>query len=83
MLLDGSPIAAAGSSVHIITSIILLALPVAAVGGGDLILQLHLQSRLDISGAFYTWHQLFRCGLDKVSLSYTLKGQGVVPPNAS
>ena len=47
-LRDGGPNAAAGSSVHVIESIILLALIVAAVGGGDLILKWRLQSRLDL-----------------------------------
>ena len=42
---------AAGSSVHVIASIILLALIVAAVGGGDLILKRRLQLRLDILAA--------------------------------
>ena len=50
-LRDGDPIAAAGSSVHVIESIILLALIVAAVGGGDIILKQRLQLRLDISAA--------------------------------
>ena len=36
---------------HVIASIILLALIVAAVSGGDLILKRHLQWRLDISAA--------------------------------
>ena len=50
-LRDGSLIAAAGSSLHGIASIILFALIVAAVRGGDLILKRRLQSRLDISAA--------------------------------
>ena len=51
---DGGPIAgfaAAGSSVHVIASIILLVLIIAAVGGRDLILKRRLQSRLHISAA--------------------------------
>ena len=46
---DGGPGAAVGSSVPFIAPIILLALIVAAVGGGGLILALRLQLLLDIS----------------------------------
>ena len=50
-LRDSCPIAAAGSSLHVIASILLLVLIVAAVGGGNFILERRLQLRLDISGA--------------------------------
>ena len=50
-LRDGGPTNAAGSSVHVIASIILPALIVAAVYGGGLILRRRLQSRLNISAA--------------------------------
>ena len=48
-LRDSNPGAAAGSSVPFIAPIILLALILAAVDGGYLILARHLQLRLDIS----------------------------------
>ena len=50
-LRDGGLIVAAGCSLHFIAAIILLALIVAGVGGGDLVLELRLQSKLDISAA--------------------------------
>ena len=76
-LRDCGLIEAAGYSVHVIASIVLLALIVAAVGGGDLILKQRLQLRL------YARYRRFRRCPDKVRLGAARGDPGEVRREAN